>query len=175
MIMLRRASTTAALLALLALVLPAREVVAQTASGRSNAGPISPSYEDPRAMTPLASLPLSFQVEFTEPSGNNYLDARETGRLRLKITNAGRLPVRNVIARVVPLSPPSSLSYSDSIVVGDVPAGSTRYAIFYFAARDEVPAQIVTFQVELADSRGPVADPRLLTFLTRPRVETEPR
>jgi len=156
------------------LVLPGQELTAQTARGRSNAGPLSPSYEDPRSMTPTASHPLSFQVEFTEPSGNNYLDARETGRLRLKIANTGRLAVRNVVARVVPLSPPSSLSYSDSIVVGDVPAGSTRYAIFYFTARDEVPAQIVTFQVELADPRGTVADPKLLTFLTRPKTDQGP-
>jgi len=158
----------------LLLSLPGGDVAAQTAQGRSNRGPLSPSYEDPRSMTPLASHPLSFQVEFTEPSGNNYLDARETGRLRIKITNGGRLPVRNVIARVVPLSPPASLSYSDSIVVGEVPAGSTRYAIFYFSARDEVPAQIVTFQVELADPRGPVADPKLLTFLTRPKTDQGP-
>jgi hypothetical protein len=144
-------------------------------SGKSNTGPIVPSYaETGTGVSGRPATGLTFEFEFSEPSGNSYLDARETGRLRIVISNAGRLPVRNVIARVVPLASPSSMTYNDSILVGEIPMRSTRYAIFYFTAQHDVPSQILTFQIELHDSNGPVADPQLLTFLTRSRQIRRP-
>ena len=154
-----------------AVVLMSASLLGQTTvTGRSNRGPIVPSYAE--GETDAAGRPVrgvTFEFEFTEPSGNKYLDARETGRLRIVITNTGRLSVRNVVARVVPLASPSSVTFNDSILVGEIPMNATRYAIFYFTAQQDVPSQILTFQVELHDPNGPVADPQLLTFLTRSR------
>jgi len=144
-------------------------------TGRSNAGPIVPSYAEVGTNgsgRPTANV--TFEFEFTEPSGNKYLDARETGRLRIVISNSGRASVRNVVARVVPLASPSSVTFNDSILVGEIPLNSTRYAIFYFTAKQDVPSQILTFQIELHDPNGPVADPQLLTFLTRSRQIRRP-
>jgi hypothetical protein len=106
-------------------------------------------------------------MEFSEPSGNKFLDAKETGRLRLLIGNPGRMTVRNVVARVRPLAEVKEVTYNDSISVGDVPVGTTRYAIFYFGASENVNSQILTFSVELYNPEGVAADPQLLTFLTR--------
>ncbi len=154
-----------------AIVLASASLCGQTTiRGRSNAGPIVPSYAE--GETDAAGRPVrgvTFEFEFSEPSGNKYLDAHETGRLRIVISNSGRLSVHNVVARVVPLASPSSVTFNDSILVGEIPMNATRYAIFYFSARDDVPSQILTFQIELHDPNGPIADPQLLTFLTRSR------
>jgi hypothetical protein len=146
-----------------------------TITGKSNTGSIVPSYAE--GGTDASGRPVSgvtFKFEFSEPSGNSYLDARETGRLRIVISNTGRLTVRNVVARVVPLASPSSVTFNDSILVGEIPMNSTRYAIFYFTAQQDVPSQILTFQIELHNPKGAVADPQLLTFLTRSRQIRRP-
>jgi hypothetical protein len=117
----------------------------------------------------LKNRSVTYEFEFTEPSGNKYLDARETGRLRVVLTNNGKVTVRNVVVKIIPLATPSQIAYNDSIVVGDLPVNVTRYAIFYFTAGENVSPQILTFQVNIRDPRGPVADARLFTFLTRER------
>jgi hypothetical protein len=53
--------------------------------------------------------------------------------------------------------------------VGDIPGNATRYAIFYFSADENVTSQILTFQIDIHDSQGVVADSRLITFLTKER------
>lgn len=141
---------------------------AQKVSGRSAAGPIMPASVDTTGGGGTGKARnLTFDFEFTEPSGNKFLDAKETGRLRLVINNIGKLPARHVIARVVPLASPTGVVFKDSITVGEIPVNSTRYAIFYFVASETVPSQILTFQLDVHDARGNAAEPRLLTFLTR--------
>ena len=74
---------------------------AQTATGRSNTGAISltaPVVED---NAPKKSRLLGIEMEFSEPSGNKHLDAKETGRLRLVISNIGKATVRGVV--IVPI------------------------------------------------------------------------
>jgi len=140
---------------------------AQTATGRSNTGTISLATPDAAETPRNKARLLGFEMDFSEPSGNKHLDAKETGRLRLVITNLGKTTVRGVVAKVVPLTPPTAVTYNDSISVGDIPVNASRYAIFYFVAGDAVPAQIVTFQVELFANRAEASEPKLLTFLTK--------
>lgn len=142
---------------------------AQVATGRSNTGMISLSLPTNDSADPKKTLPLTFEIEFSEPSGNKHLEARETGRLRVVMSNTGRTVVRGVVAKVVPLTPPTAVTYNDSILVGDIPANASRYAIFYFTAGESVPSQIVTFQVELFSLQAEAAEPKLLTFLTKDR------
>ena len=146
----------------------AQQADAQKASGRSSAGSILPVSADTVAGTGSGKVrSLTFEFEFTEPSGNKFLDAKETGRLRLVINNIGKAPAKNVIAKVIPLATPTGVVFKDSILVGEIPVNSTRYAIFYFVASESVPSQILTFQLDVHDARGSSAEPRLLTFLTR--------
>jgi hypothetical protein len=142
----------------------------QKASGRSAAGSLSLSMTDSVvAAAVLKNRSITYEFEFSEPSGNKYLDPRETGRLRVVLTNNGKVAVRNVVVKIVPLGSPLQIAYNDSIVVGDIPVNATRYAIFYFSAGENLTAQILTFQVNIRDPHGPVADARLFTFLTRER------
>lgn len=144
---------------------------AQVVSDRSPAGSLALDLTDSSLVTLVGKpVAIDFNYEFTEPSGNNYLDAGETARLRVRISNGGRLTARGILVRLLPLSPPQGVTYSDSIVVGEIPPGETRYAIFYIAADTEMSPQIVTFGVEVHNSEGSLTDPKLLTFLTRPRM-----
>jgi hypothetical protein len=140
----------------------------QVVTGRSNTGTITLTAVDSALVVAGKRFQaLSFEIEFSEPSGNKSLEAKETGRLRVVISNAGKTMVRGVVARVAPLTPPTGITYNDSIVVGDIPVNASRYAIFYFTAKDNVPSQIVTFQVELFVRGVEATEPKLLTFLTK--------
>jgi hypothetical protein len=153
------------------LMLVAGTATSQVITGRSAVGSLSMTGGDSAQShaAQVTNYAVTYETEFSEPSGDNFLEPKETGRLRLVLTNAGRATLRSVVARIVPLSPPSGVSYNDSIAVGDIPGNATRYAIFYFAADDNVTSQILTFQIDIHDLRGTVADSRLVTFLTKER------
>ena len=144
--------------------------LAQTAVGRSNAGPLplaptDTAYVDNR----LKTRALFFEMQFSGQTSEKILNPKETGRLRLVITNTSDVPVRNVVAKLVPIDIPVGVRFNDSIKVGNVPAGGTQYAIFYFTAAEDVPQQVVTIGVEIHQQVGQEPDPRLLTFETRGR------
>jgi hypothetical protein len=157
------------LLCMLLLGVCAGSAQAQKVSGRSATGSFSVavSPDSTGAQPALRTRVITYDFEFSEPSGNKSLDPRETGRLRVVLTNSGKVTAKNVVVRVVPLSAPVEVSFNDSITVGDIPVSATRYAIFYFSATDAVPSQILTFQIDIHDPQGAVADSRLFTFLTR--------
>lgn len=145
-------------------------VFAQTAVGRSNTGslPLAPgdsAYVENR----LKTRALFFEMQFSGQTSEKLLNPKETGRLRLVITNTSDVPVRNVVAKLVPIDIPVGVRFNDSIKVGNVPAGGTQYAIFYFTAAEDVPQQVVTIGVEVHQQGGQEPDPRLLTFETRGR------
>jgi len=142
----------------------------QVISGRSATGSLSVSPVDSSALNAgLKTRAVAYEFEFTEPSGDNFLEARETGRLRLMITNTGKVSLRSVVARIIPLARPADVMFNDSIDVGEIPVGATRYAIFHFTAAENVRSQILTFQIDIHDPQGTIADSRLFTFLTRSR------
>jgi hypothetical protein len=152
-------------------ILAAGMAMAQKITGRSPSGALNVAVQVDSGTTPstLRVRNVSFDTEFSEPSGNNALDPKETGRLRVVLTNSGKISLRNVVVRIIPLATPAGVTYNDSIAVGDIPVNATRYAIFYFSASPTVPSQILTFQIDIHDSLGGVADSRLVTFLTRER------
>lgn len=142
----------------------------QKITGRSNAGALSVTLPDSGAPQVVERLRnVTYDFEFSEPSGNNALDPKETGRLRIVLMNSGKITLRNLVVRIVPLASPVGVTFNDSIAVGDIPVNATRYAIFYFSASADVPSQILTFQIDVHDPLGGVADSRLVTFLTRDR------
>jgi hypothetical protein len=142
----------------------------QKATGISPSGPLKAVDSDTSAVAGSgAQGSVTFDMEFTEPSGNEYLEQKETGRLRIAISNPGSVTAKGVYVRLNALQEVKGVSYQDSIFVGDIPVNSSRYAIFYFQAADRLEPQIVTFGVEVRSGRGLLAEPKLLTFLTRQR------
>ena len=159
------------LFCVLVLVFVAGHALGQKVSGRSAPGSFTVAVAPDSAGVPASvrTRVISYDFEFTEPSGNKSLDPRETGRLRVVLTNSGKVTAKSIVVRVIPLSAPVEVSFNDSITVGDIPVNATRYAIFYFTAAEAVPSQILTFQIDIHDPLGIVADSRLFTFLTRER------
>lgn len=145
-------------------------VYGQKAIGRSPAGALRTGETDTSAIgVPVSKGSVTFELEFTEPSGNEYLEQKETGRLRIAIGNPGSAAVKGAYVKLRALQEVKGVSYPDSIFVGEIPANSSRYAIFYFQAGDRLDPQIVTFGVEVKAGGGLLAEPKLLTFLTRQR------
>jgi hypothetical protein len=159
------------LLCMCILGLGAGHAPGQKVSGRSAAGSFTIAVPLDSTGTPslLRMRAITYDYEFSEPSGNKSLDPRETGRLRVVLTNTGKVTAKSIVVRVIPLSAPVEVSFNDSITVGDIPVNATRYAIFYFTATEAVPSQILTFQIDIHDPLGTVADSRLFTFLTKER------
>jgi hypothetical protein len=159
------------LLCVLVLSFVAGHAQGQKISGRSAAGSFTVAVAPDSSVAPplLRTRAISYDFEFSEPSGNKSLDPRETGRLRIVLTNGGKVTAKSIVVRVIPLSAPVEVSFNDSITVGDIPVNATRYAIFYFTAAEAVPSQILTFQIDIHDPLGAVADSRLFTFLTSER------
>jgi hypothetical protein len=142
----------------------------QKTIGRSPSGSLTTGVADTLGLVvPVVPGNVAFDLEFSEPSGNEYLEAKETGRLRIAISNPGSAAVKGVFVRLNALQEVRGVSYPDSIFVGDIPVNSSRYAIFYFKAADQLDPQIVTFGVEVRAGSALLADPKLLTFLTRQR------
>lgn len=162
------------ILLLVFLSMAAASASAQIVVGRSNTGalPLAPTdsaYVENR----LKTRALFFEMQFSGQSSEKILSPKETGRLRLVITNTSDVPVRSVVAKLVPIDIPVGVRFNDSIKVGNIPAGGTQYAIFYFTAAEDVPQQVVTIGVEVHQQGGQEPDPRLLTFETRGRRLTD--
>jgi hypothetical protein len=155
-------------IAVAVLLVVAATAYGQKTLGRSPAGPLTPLAADSLGEGIGGGAgSVTFEVEFSEPSGNEYLERREKGRLRVAIANPGGASVKGVYVSLNPLQEVRGVSYADSIFVGDIPANASRYAIFYFQAAEKLDPQIVTFGVEVKGLKGLLADPKLLTFLTR--------
>lgn len=126
---------------------------AQSATGRSNTGAITPSTKKSSPVETVASpWPLKMDLEFTEPSGNGLLDPKERGRLRVVLTNPGRTTVRGVSVRVSAIENEAGLTVNEVIVVGDFPPEAVRYAFFYIVAGQRVAAPSAKFRIRAFDA-----------------------
>ncbi len=142
----------------------------QTVVGRSNTGALPTPVADTVDVASLAKVKaLSFAIQFSGPGTENTLNAKESGQLRVTITNNSSVPVRNVVAKLVPIDLPVGVKYNDSVKVGDIPGKGTGYAMFNFTTTEDVPRQYLTFGVEVHQQAGQEPDPQLLNFQTRAR------
>jgi hypothetical protein len=93
----------------------------QKATGLSPSGPLKAVDSDTSATAGAgAQGSVTFDMEFTEPSGNEYLEQKETGRLRIAISNPGSVTAKGVHVRLNALQEVKGVSYQDSIFVGDI-------------------------------------------------------
>ncbi|MFA7543371.1 MAG: CARDB domain-containing protein, partial [Candidatus Cloacimonadaceae bacterium] len=78
------------------------------------------------AASSIALIPpnLSATVSFSEPSGNNILDAEETAQLQIEIKNSGKGSA-NMLEASFELNNAPGISFSRSLYFGEVKAGET--------------------------------------------------
>jgi hypothetical protein len=141
----------------------------QSVTGRSNTGSIqSPSRKAQVKDSTTSVWPLRIDLEFSDPSGNGALEAKERGRLRVIITNASRLSARGVYVKISAANNEPAIVYNDSIAVGDIPSASVRYAFFYFTAPQRVTNSSASFHVQVFDATGlEVAESKELLVATK--------
>ncbi len=116
---------------------------------------------------PRAPAKLTAQVSFEEPSGDRFLDAGETGRLLVTVSNAGPGP-----AYAVKLSARSSkevkgFSQPAEVDAGTIEPGKSVSRDVHFTASPELGNGRVSLKLEIKEGNGFDADPKTVEFETR--------
>lgn len=113
---------------------------------------------------------LKMEVSFSEPSGNNALDAGERGQIKVIVANTGMGAAKNALVKLTAGSPLSALQYSPSLSAGDIAPNSTKVVTFELSAPENIPTQTARFTVEVSDEAGIKAEPKSITVSTKERV-----
>ena len=79
-------------------------ILAQENAGRSKKGSLAPKKEIPITITapPVEAGAMEHftafllaNIEYSEPSGNSFLDANEEATIKLVVSNIGKMPAEN--------------------------------------------------------------------------------
>ncbi|MBF0328764.1 MAG: caspase family protein [Nitrospirae bacterium] len=123
-----------------ALLISAAEGFAEKRSANVNVFPAPPN--------------LSATVKFNEPSGNNILDAGETGRLILEIKNSGSGDAFDVRAEIKPDRRIEGLRFDRDISLGTIGAGQSITKEIELAADEEILSGRAVFGIALKEANG---------------------
>lgn len=110
---------------------------------------------------------LSATVEFKEPSGNNILDAGETGRLIISVKNNGKGDAFDVKAEIKPGKRLDGLLYDKEINIGTISAGQNISKEIELKADEDIPTDSLTFDIDIKEANGFDAAAMRLTFKTK--------
>jgi TPR repeat protein len=97
---------------------------------------------------------LTTTVAFAEPSGNNALDADETGNLTITVQNKGKGASWNLRARLQAKPALTGLSLPVEVVLGDVEPGGTITKEVPLSGLRGLAASRATVEVSLVDKFG---------------------
>ncbi len=149
------------LTALLTLLLVTQSSLAQV-KARSKTFSISPSVKP---------AILSAMAEFSEPSGNNFLDAGEKGTLKVTILNTGGTVAKNVLVELTTSGSFSGVTFTPFVRgVDNIAPNASAVCNFEIMASETVPSQIVTFALKASDSSGVKIEPKSFTISTKERL-----
>ncbi len=120
-------------------------------------------------LTGRSGLPPSLKAEinFREPSGNNYLDATETGILAVSVSNTGQ-GTANVVTAVLSGTDLLEIDFPLRTIIGDIQPNETKQVEIPIKARYRVPADTVQLKCSIVEANGFNPDPMLIQFETRP-------
>ncbi len=110
---------------------------------------------------------LSASVKFTEPSGNNILDAGETGKLIVTVQNAGNGDAFDVKAELKPNKRIAGLSFHREVSIGTIPSGKAVSIEIQLQTDEDIPTDTLSFDIEVKEANGFDAAPMKLTFKTK--------
>lgn len=122
-----------------------------------------------RLLSGGSGLPPSLKAEinFSEPSGNNYLDATETGTLTVSVTNTGQ-GTAYVVTTVLSGTNLNEIDFPLRTIIGDIQPNETKSVEIPIKARYRVPADTVQLKCSIVEANGFNPDPMLIQFETRP-------
>ncbi|KPA14818.1 cell envelope biogenesis protein OmpA [Candidatus Magnetomorum sp. HK-1] len=110
---------------------------------------------------------LRASVTFNEPSGNNALDAEETGNIVIDIQNNGKGSAFQIATRLVASKAIRDLDYPSEKIIPEISPTSTQQVIFPLTSGLDIPEQKVLFTVEFDEKNGFPPDPVRIKFQTR--------
>lgn len=110
---------------------------------------------------------LSASVKFVEPSGNNILDAGETGKLIVTVQNTGKGDAFDVKGQLKTNKQIAGLSFSREVAIGTILSGKTVTIEIPVQAGEDIPTDSVSFDIEVKEANGFDATPLKLSFKTR--------
>ncbi len=109
---------------------------------------------------------LTAKVLFSEPSGNNALDAEEKGKLSLAVTNNGKGTAFSVEAKITSDNA-NEISASSSLFIGEISAGETKSAALALSASERLQTGKSQFTFTFTEARGFPPDPIKVIIETR--------
>ena len=110
---------------------------------------------------------LSATVAFSEPSGNNILDADETGSLVITVTNTGKGDAFDVKAEIDSNKRLNGLFYDASVIFGTIPAGKSETKEVVLRADEDISTDNLSFTIEVKEVNGFDAGALKIAFKTK--------
>jgi hypothetical protein len=108
---------------------------------------------------------------FTDENNNNILDANETAKLELKISNLGNRTARNIKINLNQTDENiKGLLYESSIEIGDLLPKETRDATLVIGADNKVPKTTARFSIEVLEEDGFNIPPQFIDIDLRPET-----
>lgn len=116
---------------------------------------------------PTAPARLSAQISLRVPSGDNMLDADETGALVVTVANAGPGTAYSLSLAASAQTPVPGLVLPAAIAAGDLAPGRTVVKEIPLRAAHSIASQEATVRVDVKEGNGFDAAPRRIEFRTR--------
>ncbi len=114
----------------------------------------TPKKEETVEVKVYPRLQIEKQV-FVDENNNNMLDANETAKLELKISNLGNRTASNVRINLTQADESiKGLLYESSVEIGDLLPKETRDATLVIAADDKVSKTTARFGIEVLEENG---------------------
>ncbi|HOL06065.1 MAG TPA: caspase family protein [Syntrophorhabdaceae bacterium] len=110
---------------------------------------------------------LTATVSFSEPSGNNILDAEETGKLIITVQNTGKGDGFDVKADITLDRAIKGLYIPATVTIGTIPAGKTIRQEIPVRASEALPTGDVRVNIDIKEANGFDPDPLRIAFKTK--------
>jgi hypothetical protein len=127
-------------------------------------------YKQPKKI--FAPPALAATLKFDEPSGNQYLDALETGKITLEIINTGSGSGTGIVATVNPKST-DLLNYEVPEKIPVIKSGDSYNSDILLDARIGIGDAVHTLQFEFKEDNGFPPDPVEIQFSTKAYLKPE--
>lgn len=108
---------------------------------------------------------LTASITFSDPSGNDFLDALEKGNIKLKVSNSGQGSATSLIVKLAPAKL-AGLNYLNGYIA-EIPAGNTVELDIPIEAYIDVKDGTHTLDISFEEANGFPPAPLAITFSTR--------
>ena len=122
------------------------------------------------AVSPVPPM-LTMSIKFVEPSGNNMLDADETGKLVLTIKNSGKGDAFDCNAQINTAKKIKGMNFEKQVSLGTIAAGETIVKEIEVKADEDIATDNAGFTIEVKEASGFDPAPVKLSFRTKAFVE----